>query len=534
MGPVFALLILAAVVIGVVAVVRRVMGKREGEPSDGGDVIAYLLMALAVGVTAFSLAELGQAAFPGDSFVLDTSQLVATSLAGLVVAGPIAIILWRRQAHRRTLFPASGGWTVYLALVEAVFLTAAVLAAYSVLNWLIGDGPSPTWTDLIIFGGVVVFHEWAARRSPPGSDSADLPRVVGSAIGLVTTSIGLGGTLYWLFERLYSTMAPTVAGGELGSSIALLIVGAPIWWHRWWRSWPTEPGTPRKAWLPLVSVIGLATAIGSAGVIVVEVFLYLFADTDPAGSHFSFLPEVLAVGVVGVAIWWVHRFRLGSERDNSVRSYEYAMAALGLAVSVGSATALASIAFAGDAIIEPSSDDVAAVATALVIGLGVWYWFWSKASRAPRELEAAAGPRRVYLIGMAIVTGLTAAGALIATLVVVFQRLLGTSEGDFVVQASLFVFAGLATWHLLRVNAHDRDLIVSEEIITPFGVTIICSHPGMLAAKFPKAAKLRIVYRADEAGLVSDAMADEIVAAVANRPALVWVDEDGFRIATAR
>jgi hypothetical protein len=136
---------------------------------------------------------------------------------------------------------------------------------------------------------------------------------------------------------------------------------------------------------------------------------------------------------------------------------------------------------------------------------------------------------------MAIVTGLTAAGALIGTLVVLFQRLLGSSSGDtLVVQGSLFVYAGLATWHLLRTNAADKELIVSEEVITPFAVTVICSHPGMLAARFPKEAKLRVVYRGDDVGVISDEMADEIVATVGHTSSIVWVDDGGFRIAPAR
>ena len=91
--PVLTLLILGGIVVGAIALVRRVMEKRGGGSSDGGDVIAYLLLALSVGVAVFALAALGRAAFPGDSFVSDTSQQLATSLAGLLVATPIAVFL---------------------------------------------------------------------------------------------------------------------------------------------------------------------------------------------------------------------------------------------------------------------------------------------------------------------------------------------------------------------------------------------------------------------------------------------------------
>jgi hypothetical protein len=51
---------------------------------------------------------------------------------------------------------------------------------------------------------------------------------------------------------------------------------------------------------------------------------------------------------------------------------------------------------------------------------------------------------------------------------------------------------------------------------------------------FPEQARTRVLYREDDAGIVDDEMAAAIVAAVANRSSLVWVDEAGFRVAPAR
>ncbi len=70
--------------------------------------------------------------------------------------------------------------------------------------------------------------------------------------------------------------------------------------------------------------------------------------------------------------------------------------------------------------------------------------------------------------------------------------------------------------------------------VAPFDVTVICSHPGILAARFPEEARMRVFYRGDDAGVVDEGMADDIVASVANRSCFVWVDEDGFRIAPVR
>jgi hypothetical protein len=535
-GGLVALLILGGIVVGIVLVVRRVLGKKPAGAGDGGDVIGYLLMALAVGVAAFALAELAQVAFPGDAFIFDTEQTVAASLAALVVSVPIAGYLWRRLYTRRIESARSAGWTVYLAIIEAVFTTAFVISAVSVLTWILGDGDTPPWTGIIVFGGVVLFHELAARQTPPESDGADLPRVVGSAIGLVTVALGLGGGLYWVFDSIYASLAATAGGAEdVGIWISLIVVGAPLWWYRWLRPWHREPGTPRNVWLFLTSVSGLVAALGSVVWLATQTLVYLIDDVEPASRYFGTIPTLGSVGLVGLAIWWHHRSQMGSDRSDTVRAYEYAMAAIGLLTSIGGATGLTTLALGPSDLVDADMEATVAVAFVLVCTLAIWAWFWRRVSAAPREMEAGAGPRRFYVIGMAIITGLTSAGALIGTLVVLFQRMLGSSSGDtLVVQGSLFIYAGLATWHLLRTNAADKELIVSEEVITPFAVTVICSHPGMLAARFPKEANLRVLYRGDDAGVVSEEMADEIVAEVGHASSIVWVDDRGFRVAPAR
>ena len=535
MGVGIGLLVLAGLVIGGIAVVRRVLGKRDDRPGGTGDILAYLLMALAVGVAGFALASLAATAFPGDDFVVDVRGRVANSLAALVVAVPVAVFLWRRQEKRRTAHPESSGWTVYLALIEAVFMTSFVAALFGVFAWIFTESSDAGWANLIVFGGVIVLHEWAAQRTPPASDAAELPRVVGSAIGLVATAIGLGGAIGWLLSEVYATLAPTAGGSELGTWASFLLAGAPVWYYRWLRPWPGEPTPPRNAWMFITSVAGLAAFFGALTVSMVETLLFLFTETEPAGSHFDFLPTTTSIVIVGAAVWAHHRNRLGRERTDPVRAYDYAMAAIGLLTTVGGATALSTVAFGSADLVGNTGEAVIVAASGLVVGAAVWLWFWMKADRHPREVEAVSGPRRFYLIGMSVVLGLTSAGSLIAALVIVFQRLLGSgSDESIVVPVSLFLFAGLATWHLLRTNNEDRELIGAEETLTPFDVTIICSHPGMIATQFPGVARIKVLYRDDDDGVIDEEMAAEIVEAVGHRSAYVWVDGDGYRIAPSR
>jgi hypothetical protein len=172
-----------------------------------------------------------------------------------------------------------------------------------------------------------------------------------------------------------------------------------------------------------------------------------------------------------------------------------------------------------------------------VIAAGAaWTWFWRKVQAAPRADEIHSLPRRMYLLGMAVITGLTAAGALIALLVVVFRAVLG--EGGDVsdslrIPATLTVASGLAAWHLFtHVRADGAQLRRTE--VKPFTVTVVCSHPGTLSTLFPKEATVRVMYRADDSGIIDETMAAAIVSEVDSRPSLVWVDDSGFRVAAAR
>ncbi len=528
-------LALGLIVVGVVLAVRRFTDRRADGSDDGNDVIAYLLLAAAVGTAGFSLASLANAAFPAGTFVLDRSQQVSIALAGVVVAAPIAAIFWRRQAERRSQYPESAGWALYLTVIEAVFMTALVISGFNFLNWLIGDGSSATWANVLIYAGIVTYHELESRRTPPMGDSRELPRVVGSAIGLIATVTAVTGLLTWLFETAYATFTPRVGGEEPLTWLALLIVALPVWYRRWRLPWPAEPQFSRNAWLFVASAAGIAIAIGAAVYTAGQTLIFFATNAGEAGRHFGFLPAAVAMGAVSIGVWAHHRSQMGTERSDTVRAYRYALAALGLAALVGSATALTALALGSGDFVGTQTEGVIASALTAMVALWVWWHFWSGSSEMAREEDVATTPRRMYLLGLAVVMGLISAGALTAVLVVLFQIIIeGNVDGsDMAIQAPLFVYAGIATWHLLRENAADRALVESDESITPFTVTIVCSHPGTISAMFHERAQIHVIYRADDAGRITPEMASEIVAEVGHRSSLVWVDDDGYRIAPA-
>ena len=540
MQYVLALLIPLIILAGVGLLIARLWNRRPDQSDqEGVDILPYLVMAIAVGVATFSLARLARAGLAGEQIAGDNTNEIAAALAGLVVAAPISFFLWRRQARRRKLYPRLPGWPVYLAAIEVVFLTAFFSSVGQVARALADVGTNP-WTNLLVYGGVVAFHWWAALREPPRADAAELPRLIGSGVSLIALVVGLSGVLQWLVERLYDEglgeqFLQVGSDDDLTADLALLVIGAAVWAWRWLPTWDEEPSVLRSVYLATVSTVSVASALGAGIAIVTLILSYLVSSEVDAGTHFDSLPTSLPILIVALASWFHHRGRMGETRNRAVVGYGYAMAALGLGTMVGAGTALVTLVWDRPLAVDPTRQGLIAIGlTVLVSGL-VWLNFWRAAQRHRLE-EVRSVQRRVYLIGMAFILGLTAAGALIAVLVVAFQTLLGErdlSTTSLPTSVTLTVLAGIATWHLFTSLRADgpRDVTPAG---APFAVTVVCSHPGPLATTFPKEARIRVQYRTDDVGVVDEAMAAQIVEAVGGRPSYVWVDEDGFRTAPVR
>lgn len=525
-----AVLVLGAIVAVVVIAIQR--SSKNSDDKSGADVVAYLFMALAMGVFGFALAELVATAFPRESLVFDPAENLATSLSALVVATPFLVYFWRRQATRRAEYPESAGWTLYLSLIEVVFMIAFVVAAVMFLNGLISDASASAWIRVLVYGGIVVFHEVAAQRTPPLSDAGELRRVIGSAIGLITAVIGLTGVLVAaLSEIIGSVLVGDVE--RFHPWLAMLLVGAPVWWYRWLRPWGTEPAVPRTTWSVVATTASMATALVSATFIATETFEYLVTDTPPAGQHFDSMPVAISLALSGLAVWMAHRRRLGEAGSSPVGFYRYSIAALGLMGAASAAVSLTIAVFNSSLIVGGDSGDVVRLAVGLVISLAVWLTFERLATGD--ETGPLSAPRRIYTLGVGALFGLVSAGSLIATFFILIRRLLEASRpGSLWEPATIFIYTGLAACYLLSIYSRERETQPAGDVVVPFDVTIICSHPGMLAARFPDQARLQVVYRGDGVGHVDDETAGDIVAEVANRSSVVWVDGDGFKVAPLR
>ena len=531
MAGVLALIPLAILVLGVVVLIARALTSKTDRAEDGNDLVAYLILAISMIVAGFALANLASTAFPGDRFVFDPADELATSLSALVVSTPFLAYFWVRQQRRRTEYPRSAGWVVYLTIIELVFVIAFVIAAIDFLDGLFDSRSSVNWTGVVVFGGIVAFHEFAARRTPPATQTGELRRVIGAAIGLITAIIGTVGFLgAGVLDALYESLRESGSGSSFSPWVAIMVVGWPIWAYRWLPDWEDRGGVPRQVWLVITTVGSLLVTIGTLTSISVLAIQFWFSSTAPAGAHFEPVPILAALAIVGALVWAIHRRELSGERTDPLRAYEYLLSGAGLATISASAIALTLVAFSGEVIVGNESGDVLAIATVLLVAVGVWWWFANRHQEGTAEVELAAWPRRVYHLGAGVIFGLVAAGSLIAVLFNLLQRALGDGQGSILEPGAALIFTGLPTWYLLWSYGRDRDLRPETTVAPPFNVTVICSHPGLLAARFPDNANMKVVYRGDQEGLIDESMAEEIVEAVAGVSSIVWVDSDGFRL----
>ncbi|HSK06259.1 MAG TPA: DUF5671 domain-containing protein, partial [Acidimicrobiia bacterium] len=445
--------ILFLAVVGGLIVLGVKVWRSRGEPDQEGglDLIPYLILALAVVVAGFSLARLTRASLTPDRLAGRPIGELAGALAGLVVAGPIVFVLWRVQAKKRTGFIRNPGWPIYLAAIEAVFLSTFFVSVGQFADAVTNTALTPQWTDLVVYGGIVGFHWWAAIRETPFGDVGELPRLIGSAVSAVVLTVGATGTLTWLLSEAYESLGGSVTVPEPAITLALLVTAGPVWAWRWLPVWEGEPGVLRNVYLAGVTALSLLMTIAASVTIISVLISFLAGQADPAERHFDIYPAALSFAIVGGALWIHHRGRIGDERGGALRGYQYAVAATGLAALIGFVVALVDLVFSPRLAGGDTGQALIALGCSVVAAGAVWAWFWRKVQAAPRADEIRCLPRRMYLLGMAVITGLTAAGALIALLVVVFRAVLGEGEDVFDslrIPATLTVASGLAAWHL--------------------------------------------------------------------------------------
>jgi hypothetical protein len=246
---------------------------------------------------------------------------------------------------------------------------------------------------------------------------------------------------------------------------------------------------------------GLVASISSGATIAYWTGVWYLGNPsmDLPSEHFEHVPVAVAFLVAGMAAWLYHRtvLRTGASVDRSEprRVYDYLMAASGLVATVVGAT-LALVALfeliaariTGDPSDVPNLVILAVVLG--VIGLPLWWTFWSRIREhleADPTAEIASLTRRLYLVVLFGVGGLTALISLIVVLFVGIDDLLDGTFGGETLDSARVGLALLATvtgvaWYHLGTFRSDRA--IAEQLApAPAPLTPPANHVVLIAPR---------------------------------------------------
>lgn len=394
-------------------------------------------------------------------FAVDTFSRDSIAGAGgtLLVATPIFLIHWgvvSRQRDGVEQFSAIRKLFLYVAGLIAVGY--ALFNGYELLHGLallaLGEpvAMSDIWptgwlhaTGMIVVGVGLQRYFLSVLR-----DDGDLGietgwagtwrrlyQTIAGLVGLGLIIAGGGGLLELLlrygidlFSATASAWLPRV---DAASSIALLILGVILWrlnWVRWHELAVQHPGEAqaalRRFYLYTAAVAGAVVTLTPVAGMIRDVLWVLFSRADTLlmvlGDQ---LATLLGFGSIGLAIWighWRYLEREAttygeSEQGASIRRiYYYVVAATGLVVMwiglVQVVLVLIDFVLARDAWTVTQGlwvEPLASGLSLLAVGAPVWAYHWRVVQTIARrddrtgQAERAAGVRKVYLYGVALV-----------------------------------------------------------------------------------------------------------------------------------
>ena len=588
----FGFLILIAIIVGIVAVVRRGGGAGETAPGIGTTRrlfmygLAFLALMLATSGVTMLLSSILDTLFSDEVFRRDSGR-TAFGLAAAIVGFPIWALLWRASARSLRTYPGEAGTLGRKLYIYAILTVSAAVVAFSAISALrellgvSGFEASSLATPLVWAALWAVHWRWERSEGQPTEIAAGTRRIyvyVTSAYGLVLLASGIGTLLFGLLDAAYDALfqASLVHGGvddlwnnATQGALATGVIGASWWWFHWHRA--TEGDHSSGGRLAIVYVLGI---FGGTIVAVVGVSTFIFTILDwlldrgdaTAAAHFDLLPGGLTLALVGTAVWTYHRLVAESDADAdaeravaAARVYRYLSAAVGLGalafgltVEIGLGVGL--LAYVGGDILRDGrwwATPLAFSLTAIVVGAALWGRHWlvrQTRADAADPTERTAQSRRTYMFS---VFGIAVLATLIAASIVLFQVLRALLDGDL--RAEVFddvkygigvvVAVGLISGYHWRVLKEDREVEAAASGPEPSArvrkhVTAVAvgGTRAVIASIEAKAATRFTVWeRQDDAGVpaLDDAQVDDVVTGIAGAPGprvLLLIDATGVHV----
>ncbi len=510
--------IILALLGGTVALVIG-SGRRRG--SGGVDArgvrrfFQYLLLFILSVVTAVGLTELlGRLLGTSADGTANGSYLLARALAFVIIGLPLGVAvvwwMWRRQR----VDPSEARSPLLTIYLTVMTLTALVLTVVAISN-LVADAIGWSRFDaaaagqLLAWGGLWFVHWQATRRLLDGT-RGDVQLLGGSLAGLVWGVWGLTATLATALDLLMRPGFLLNPGRSLAPGFGILVAGSLVWVWYWLTSMRRRPGS--IAWLVYLLLAGvgggLIMSLVAASRMLWSVLVWFIGDRlgQTASEHFDSMPRQIAAVVVGVLVWWYHRAILGqtTDRNEVTRVYEYLVSGIAL---IGAAWGVGTVVAGFIEAFTPGSDTgmttqntLLAAATLLLVGVPVWWIHWRRirsAVAADPVTEVGSVTRRIYLVALFGIAGLTAVIALLTAGFLFFQDLVDAQLGPATIRSMryavgvLVASAAVSAYHG-TIFAQDRAVVLPVGPSEPRSVVLVGAADPDLARTVHRATGARV------------------------------------------
>jgi quinol monooxygenase YgiN len=350
----------------------------------------------------------------------------AFTFGGLPVL--LLVALWTRNTVRKDPEEIhTFAWTLYLTITTILSLIMVITSEMSLFQGLFGNSPvrGKFISQLFIWGGLWLFHfTLHIRKSKVENQLGE--HILSSTLGLIFSSVGLFQIFASLTNRilgfnndelLNSGTKPFVTG------LITLAIGAPIWFIYWFRT--TQKASKERLWYAYVLLLGvgggLLMTVISLSFTIDSLLVWFWGDVSQSASqHFKNMPTTIAATLTGAIILWYHRAILASAEESTRsdvrRVYEYSVAAIGLLAAGGGLTMIVvsiiqSITQSTQITGSGSINTLLGAVTLIVVGGLVWWLQWNSIQHLvarDREIEQGSFIRRVYLLVLFGVVGVTA------------------------------------------------------------------------------------------------------------------------------
>lgn len=427
--------------------------------------------------------------------VLNTDRgSLALESAFTVVGVPLlaVIVLWTRnsiQKDREELQTLI--WDIYLTAISVLSLILAIDAQMNLYGGLFTSDlvRGKDISQLLIWGSIWLFH-FRLHNKVGRAEHSIGEHLIGSLIGLAFSFVGLLNVLGAILSQLVGLNEKSLLVGTekpITDGLITLAVGAPVWFIYWVRT--AEKGVKEKLWYAYVLLVGvgggLLAAVISASLVLDNLLVWFFGETESnAKTFFQGTPQLIGTSLTGLIVLWYHRQVLQSsqelQRTDIRRIYEYGVAGIGLLAASGGVTMILvsiieSIFKNTEFIGESSINTLLAAITLIIVGAPVWWLQWNSIQKKVNSdlvEEQSSVVRRIYLLLLFGVVGVTAVIVLLTIAYLVFYDLFQTGVGSNTINkirfpVAIFLTAGVVSTYHWNIYKKEKDVEIRRPSIKP-------------------------------------------------------------------